>query len=183
MLQYRFALTPEDFVAYNEYLQLKAPGRRKIMFRLLIPVSIFIIILVAASVFNGVNSGSADFSSYFTIIIYGALIFLSFLSLKSRVRKMALKYASNPQNAAFFNMADYTISATGIHIKDSNKELHYQWNAFTNKVETNQYYYLFVYSNAALIFPKSIFRSEVERNQFTALLSQYLSLQAEVGEV
>ncbi|MEI9957849.1 MAG: YcxB family protein [Ferruginibacter sp.] len=68
-------------------------------------------------------------------------------------------------------------------VKDDIKETKFQWNTFVKKQENAAYIFLYIYSTTALIIPKSVLRSEVEKEQLMKLLSQHISFDAEVGHL
>ncbi len=124
-------------------------------------------------------------SSSYTLVIYAvilaAITVLQLVSGRISAKKQAEKITANKDNRSFFLETTYDISDAGITRKDENIEASFKWSAFIRKEETNEYYFLFISSVQALIFPKRVFKTMEERKQFEKLLSQRLSFDAEVG--
>ena len=184
MITFRYALTPEDFANFTVYVQLEAPGKKKMLIkRFLRPIFLFVIFICVINISTSFIGDNFSVAEMIPIIFFLVIVLIPVLTLKARLKNAALKVARNPENAAIFNMADYTFSETGILYKDTSKEIKYQWNAFIKKQETAGYIYLFLHATNALIIPKNIFRSQVEKEQLEKLLSQYISFDAEVGHL
>src|SRR5882762_8674640 len=184
MITFRYSLTPQDFANFTVYVQLEAPGKKKMLTkRLLRPIFLVVILIGLINMTTSFIGDNFNIADIIPLFIFLALMLIPVFTLKARLKKAALKVAGNPENAAIFNMADYTFSETGIWYKDTSKEIKYQWNAFIKKQETAGYIYLFLHSTNALIIPKNIFRSQVEKEQLEKLLSQYISFDAEVGHL
>jgi hypothetical protein len=181
MITLRYALTPEDFANFSIYVQIDAPGKKKLIFKSLRPLIIIISIIFIANLAGTIASGTLDFSSFIGLPIILFLFLYPTLSAKPRLKKQALQFAANPENAAVFTMTDHIFSETGIIIKDATKEIKFQWTAFIKKQDNNDYIFLFLHSNNALIIPKRVLRSQVEKEQLEKLLAQYISFDAEVG--
>lgn len=120
-----------------------------------------------------------------TLFIYVAILtvitILQLISGRINAKKQAEKITADEDNRSFFLETFYEINDTGITRKDENAETRFQWKAFVRKEETAEYYFLFISSVQALIFPKRVFKTMEERTQFEKLLSQHLSFDAEVG--
>jgi len=181
MISLRYALTPEDFANFSIYVQVEAPGKKKLLFKSLRPLIIIISIIFIANIATSIGSGTLDFTSFIALPIIIFLFLYPTLSAKPRLKKQALQFAANPENAAVFTMTDHVFSETGVLIKDSSKEIKFQWSAFIKKQENNDYIFLFLQSNNALIIPKKVLRSQAEKEQLEKLLAQYISFDAELG--
>ncbi|MGG9962718.1 YcxB family protein [Ferruginibacter sp. SUN106] len=183
MISLRYALTNEDFANFSVYVQIDAPGKKRLIYKSLRPLIIIFSIVCIYNISLAVQSGNISPVDFIGVPIILFLFFFPVLSARPRLRKQALKYAANSENAAVFNMTDYIFSETGVVVKDSVKETKFQWAAFIKKQETPEYIYLFLHSTSALIIPKKMIRSEVEKEQLSKLLSQYISFDAEVGHL
>jgi len=183
MVSLRYALTPEDFIHFTVYVQLEAPGKKKLIYKSLRPLIIIFSIVCIYNISISISSQSAKPLDFIGIPIILFLLLFPVLSAKPRLKKQALKFASNPENAAVFNISDHIFSETGVQVKDAVKETKFQWSAFIKKEETAGYIYLFIQSNSALIIPKKAIRSEVEKEQLENLLAQYISFDAELGHL
>jgi len=183
MISLRYALTPEDFVNFTVYVQLEAPGKKKLIYKSLRPLIIIFAIVCIYNISTAVSSNSASPFDFIGIPIILFLLLFPMLSAKPRLKKQALQFAGNVENAGIFNISDHVFSETGVLVKDVVKETRFQWNAFIKKQETAAYIYLFIQSNSALIIPKKVIRSEVEREELAKLFAQYISFDAEVGHL
>jgi len=183
MINLRYALTPADFASFSAYVQIDAPGKKKVIFKKYLPLIVILLGVFGINIASGVMEGKFD-----TGILAGIAIFITFLSfsifsVKPRLKKQALQFAANTENAALFNMADYVFAETGVQVKDAIKDVKYQWSAFVKKEESAEAIYLFLLSSSAIIIPKRVFRSVVEKEKFDQLLSTHLSFNAELGHL
>lgn len=96
---------------------------------------------------------------------------------------MAEKIARDPGNEMMFREHNLQASDNGLVLQDPTIETRYQWKAFTKKLESQEYYFLFLNNIQALIIPKRVFTDPGQQARFDKLLSQHLSLDAEVGHL
>ena len=164
-------------------MQLEAPGKKQLIFKKYWPIIIVMSLVFLINIINGFVINKFDTTITIGIPVFAFIFLGSLFSIKPRLKKLALKFAANAENASIFQMTDYTFSDTGVIAKDNVKEVKYQWAAFVKKVETPNYFYLFLHSANALIIPNRIFRSQVEKENLRQLLSTHLSLDAEVGHL
>jgi hypothetical protein len=183
MIAFRFALTPDDFANYSIYVQLEAPGKKKLIIKRYWPVIIVLLLVFFIEFIDSFLTDKFDNTFIIGICVFVFIILSSAFSLKPRIKKLAFKFAASAENASVFRMTDYTFSETGVIAKDEVKEVQFQWTAFIKKAETDKYFYLFLHSTNALIIPKRIFRSQVEKDRFTQLLSTHISFDAELGHL
>lgn len=183
MISFRFALSPDDFANYSIYVQLEAPGKKKLIFKKFWPLIIVMLLVFFIDIINGFLTDKFDNTLIIGISVFAFILLSSAFSLKPRIKKLAYKFAASAENASVFRMTDYTFSETGVTAKDEVKEIQFQWAAFIKKAETDNYFYLFLHSTNALIIPKRIFRSQVENDTFTQLLSTHISFDAELGHL
>jgi hypothetical protein len=183
MISFRFSLTPDDFSNYSIYVQLEAPGKKKLIFKRYWPVIIVMVLVFLINIINGFVTNKFDSTITIGIPVFAFIFLSSVFSLKPRIKKLALKFAASAENVSVFRMTDYIFSETGVIAKDEVKEVQFQWAAFIKKVETDNYFYLFLHSTNALIIPKRVFRSSVEKDTFTQLLSTHISFDAELGHL
>ena len=57
------------------------------------------------------------------------------------------------------------------------------WSAFVNKVETDEYFYLYLNTILAIVIPKIVFKSLTEKKEFENILLAHFSLQAELNSL
>lgn len=157
-----------------------APERKKARLkyygRQILVNAVIIAILLYTQFFR---SNSSNLIIYAVILV--VITILQLVSGRINAKKQAEKITANKDNSSFFLETTYDISDTGIIRKDENIEARFQWSAFIRKEETEEYYFLFISSVQALIFPKRIFKTMEERKQFEKTLSLHLSFDAEVG--
>lgn len=183
MISLRYALTKDDFANFSVYVQIDAPGKKKMLFKTFRPAIIILVIIGTLNIVTAAFSQTLAFSDFIGIPIVLLLFLYPILSAKPRIKKQALKFAAHSDNTSIFNITDYVFSETGILVKDAYKETRFQWNAFIKKQENADYIFLFLHSTNALIIPKRFFRSEVEKEQLEKLFGQYISFDAEVGHL
>lgn len=182
MVSLKYSLTKEDYINYYTYMWWDAPGRQKKRWlyyaRQLFPLLLFFIAFYYTGLF--------DRSGNFILLIFGLLFatsMLSFIGVRSNTMRQAEKITDDPENASMFLEITATISETGFTMKDELQETKIQWKAFTKKLESKNYYFLFLNSIQAIIIPKRIFISPEQKAQFERLLTQYLSFEADVSHL
>jgi hypothetical protein len=182
MVSLKYSLTKEDYVNYYTYMWWDAPGkqRKRLLYyvRQLLPLLLFFIAFY--------YTGLLERSGRFILITFGLLLattLLSFIGVRTNTMRQAEKITEDPENASFFLEVTAIVSETGISMKDELQETKFQWRAFTKKLESRNYYFLFINSMQALIIPKRIFNSPEEKLQFERLLTQYLSFEADVSHM
>jgi hypothetical protein len=183
MLTLRFAITPDDFANFSAYVHLEAPGKKKLLFKKYLPLIIIVSFVLLVNIANAFVAGNFDSSVLIGLAVFISFMLINFFSIRPRLKKQAQKFAADSENAAIFNMTDYTFSETGLLTKDNFRETKYQWPAFIKKGETADYIFLFIYSASAIIIPKRVFKSTVEKEKLEALLATHLSFDAEVGHL
>jgi YcxB-like protein len=182
MLSLKFAITPEDYMEYYLYMTWDAPDRKKARLkyygRQVLVNGGIILILFYTQLFR--------LESLMLYIYIGILAFITILQIfngRILARKQGEKVTEDEANRSFFFETSFEISEAGITRKDANMETRYRWDAFVRKEESAQYYFLFISSIQAIIFPKRVFKTAEDRLQFEKLLSQHLSFDAEVGHL
>ncbi|HOZ79919.1 MAG TPA: YcxB family protein [Ferruginibacter sp.] len=182
MVAAKFAITPEDYMEYYLYMTWDAPDRKqarlKYYGRQVLVNGGIILVLFYTQLFR--------LDSLMLYIYVGILALITILQIfngRILARKQGEKITKDEDNASLFVETMFDISEAGITRKDVNIETRYHWNAFVRKEETAQYYFLFISSIQAIIFPKRVFKSAEDKMQFEKLLSQHLSFDAEVGHL
>ena len=183
MISLRYSLTPQDFIAYFKFVQLEAPGKKKAIYKTYLPILLVFSFIILLNIITSIFNGKIDYTIFITIFVFVLIFFAIKFGIKSKINKLGSAYAANSENASLFNMTDYIFSETGVFVKDDIKETKFKWAAFIKIIETDGYYYLFVHSTNGLIIPKKVFRSQVEKEKFQQLLSQYISVEAELSHL
>ena len=182
MVSLKYSLSKEDYVNYYTYLAWDAPGNKKKRLvyygKQLLPIIIFLFAFYYTGLFNRPGN--------FILLIAGFLIattLLSFIGVRTNTMRVAEKVAEHPENASIFLEASITVSEAGITTKNELMETKYQWKAILKKLESKNYYFLFINSLQAIVIPKRVFNSQEEKLQFEKLLSQFLSFEADVSHL
>jgi YcxB-like protein len=178
----KYAVTKEDYIEYYTYVSWDAPEqkRKKINYylrQLLINGGVIAIIFY---------SRAFSFHFWYMYIYLGILlltIIFQIFSARNSVSKQAEKVTLDENNASIFSEKIMEIDDSGISLKDAVTESRFRWQAFIKKQENNHYYFLFTSSIEAIIIPKRIFKLADEKSRFEKLLTQHLSLDAEVGHL
>ena len=179
MVALKYSITKEDYVNFYTYIMWDAPGKRKKRQMFYAKQSVPILIFLLAFYYTGLF----DRPGKFILLIGGFLMIttlLSFIGVRTNTMKQAESIAENPENDSIFNELNVVASETGLLIKNDLKETKYQWASIIKKLESRNYYFLFHNAMEAIIIPKRAFSNEEEKVRFEKLLSQYLSLDAEV---
>lgn len=182
MISLNYAITKDDYINFFTYVTWDAPGNSKKRMIYYAKQFIPIILFLLAFYYTGLFARS----SKFILLIAGFLALTSFMSLlgmRSSTLRQAEKITNDPGNNSIFLDMNLIVSENGLIIKNELKESRYQWKAIIKKLESNQYYFLFHSSLQAIIIPKRIFISAEEKMQFERLLTQHLSLDAEVSHL
>ncbi len=182
MLSFRYSLTKEDYINYYTYVAWDSPSNKKKRIAYYLRQTIPLLLFLVAFYYTGLFERSENF-----ILITGAVLlaimFLSFINVRSNTKRAAERVADLPDNSSIFNESTVTFSETGIIVKDELKEIKYQWKAILKKSESQNYYLLFLNAVQAIIIPKRVFKSADEKKEFEKILSQYLSFEAEVSHL
>lgn len=119
-----------------------------------------------------------------------AVVFVSllgFIALPAWVRrfyrKHVEKFSANPSNSSFFSKAELIIDEKGIQARDDVSTTMHLWRAFTKKVETEKYFYLYLGSLSGLLIPKRIFPTETEKENFSKMLLAHFPLETELNNL
>ena len=182
MVSLTYSITPDDYIHFYTYMMWDGPQnagkRKKYYLRQLIGPIVFLLMFYYTGLLNR--------DSTFIIIILVFLILttaLSIRNMRSNVQKQAERIAEDPGNESIFRENRLQASETGIWLQSNDTEVRYQWNAFTKRMDNPEYYFLFTSNIQAIIIPKRVFTDLDQRNRFDKLLSQHLSLDAEVGHL
>ncbi len=178
VIQFRYAITKEDYVNFYTYVFWDARENQKkriyYYIKQLIPLAIFLY----AFYYTGLLQRSGSFM-YVVIGLLVATSLLSFINVRSNVTKSAEKIADNKENVSLFEEKLIEISENGISVKSPMVEGFYRWPSIIRKTETKEYYFLYTSAIYALIIPKRSFPSPADRANFDKLLVQHLSFQAD----
>lgn len=179
MVSVKYALTKEDYMNYYTYIMWDSPGNRRKRRLYYVKQVLPILLFLAAFYYTGL----LERQSKFILLIVGFLLlttFLSVIGIRSNTMRQAEKIANEPDNDPIFLETQLTASESGLSLADSVSQTQYQWKAVIRKLESQNYYFLFVNALQAIIIPKRVFGSPDQRQQFDRLLSQHLSFEAEV---
>ena len=182
MLTLRYKITREDYINYYTYVTWDAPEnlqkRRKYFLK-----HLGIIVLFTGMFYF---TGLFDRSSIFAFLVIAFILLTTLVSMtgiRSSINKQAQTLSDDPYNSSIFLPTVLTASDTGILLQDELTETNCKWQAFVKKQENKDYYFLFFNALQAIVIPKRVFRNTAEKSQFDKLLSQFISLEAEVGSI
>jgi hypothetical protein len=182
MIALNVTLTREDYITFYTYVSWDSPENRnkriRFYIRQLIPLAVFLF----AFYYTGIFRRDSTFILIFGVAMVATAV-LSLMSARSTLKRQAEKVCSNPDNESIFRERQYVFSDTGILVKDPMMQSTLQWAGIIRKVESQNYYILFLNGIQALIIPKRAFASNEQQDQFVRLLSQHLSMEAEVGHL
>lgn len=182
MVSLKYSLTQDDYINYYLFMTWDAPGRKKgrlkYYLRQVLINSGVIAILFFTDIFRFNRT-----SLYIYVGVMLVITLMQIFNARLNVKKQAEKTAAAPGNQNFFLDLTIDISDAGVISKNEIAETKYRWPAFIKKEENNEYYFLFTSDVQALIFPKRVFKTGTDRQQFEKLLSQHLSFDAEVGHL
>jgi hypothetical protein len=115
------------------------------------------------------------------VVFVTGITLLSVMGARSNIEKQAEKIADHPDNSSLFLPGVISFSESGIHLKNDLIESKFQWKAFIKKLESENYYFLFISNIQALIIPKRLLPNNESKIQLEKILNQYLSMDAELG--
>ncbi|MEO7524738.1 MAG: YcxB family protein [Ferruginibacter sp.] len=182
MVSFKYALTKEDYINYYTYIVWDAPVNKKKRLLYYAKQVLPLLIFLLAFYYTGLFDRNGKFIS----LIAGALLLTSLLSLlgvRTNMMKQAQKVADNPENRSIFLDMTVIVSEAGITVKDELKETKYQWGSVIKKLESKNYYFLFVNAIQGIIIPKRAFNSTEQKAQFEKILGQYVSFEAELAHM
>jgi hypothetical protein len=145
-------------------------------------MGIFALVIISNFLVSADNN-RFDLSVLLVALMFAFFVLANVFTARTRLKKQALQFADSADNAAIFAVTDYTFAETGVIVKDNFKLVHFNWNAFIKKTETDKYIYLFITGTGAIIIPLRIFKSAAEKEKLLQLLRLHLSLDAEVGHL
>ena len=178
----KYAVTKEDYIEYYTYVSWDAPEQKKKKINYYLRQVLINGGLIALIFYTGVF----NFHSWYLYLYLGILLFTTLVQIfsgRNNVSKHAEKVTDDASNASIFSEKTIEIDDSGIALKDALTESRFRWAAFIKKQENKNYYYLFTSSIEAIIIPKRIFKLPEEKIRFEKLLTQHLSLDAEVGHL
>ncbi len=182
MISLKYSITEEDYINYYTYVMWDAPEKKQSKLKYYLRQAGINIIVIMVLLYTDIFRHN----QLYLYIYIGILIIITLLqvfSARANVGKQAEKIARAKNNRSLFYEMHADINDAGIYIKNDVMEAVYQWPAFVKKQENDAYYFLFTNSIEAIIFPKRIFKTVAEKEQFQRLLSQHLSFDAEVGHL
>ncbi|MDB5200887.1 MAG: YcxB family protein [Ferruginibacter sp.] len=177
-MQLQYAISATDYQAYYTWVMWDAPKNKKRRATYFLRQGLPLLAFLAAFYYTGTFAGFSRFT-WLAIFFLAATFGFSFFNVRSKYQRIALEIAEDPANASIFLSNLLTIDNSGIVLKNEQSAHHFSWQAFIRKEETKDHYFLFVSAIQALIVPKRIFTTDVERQQFASLLSKNISLDAE----
>lgn len=180
MLTLNFALTKEDFCNFYLFVMWDKPSKQKKRRLLYLKQIVTTILFLTVFYFTGLFNRSNSFA-YIVVSFLLLTTILSITGLRSGLKSEANKISENVDNASIFLNSLVVINENGISLKDKLSERIFKWEAFNKLEENKDYYFIFYTASEALIFPKSIFKSEADKTIFDQLLSRFLSFEAAFG--
>lgn len=182
MVALTYSISKDDYVRFYTYMMWdspqNAPKRRRYYVRQVIPPLLFLL----AFYYTGILERSTEFKLLIVVFLAGTTV-MSLLSNRSNIQRNAEKIADDPANAPMFAQRTVQASDSGLLVTEPYTETRYRWQAFTRKLENDRYYYLFTDAMQAIIIPKKSFSDATSLDRFGKLLSQHLSLDAEIGHL
>ena len=182
MLTLNFALTKDDYDNFYTFVAWDSPGKhakRSLYFlKQLGTIVLFTGIFYYTELF--------DRNSLFAFIVISLILVTAILAItgvRSSIKNQAKKISNDPENSSIFVNTAVVISAAGIFLRDDLTERKLQWPAFIKKLENKEYYFLFYNSMEAIIIPKRVFKNKEDKLLFDSLLIQFLSFEAELGNL
>jgi hypothetical protein len=177
MIIVKFKLTQTDLFNFNYYTQWAAPENKSHHFNFYlgtfsIPVAFMFIILVS-------ERFGAGLKNFFILSAISAAMGLFFVyNGIDRFKRRIQKLYSNENNFSFFMEKELIINGSGIIERDDNSESRTNWRGVVKKIETKEYFYLYLSTVQAVIIPKSCLNSE-QTESLRMILAEHLSLKAE----
>jgi hypothetical protein len=181
MILIRFKLTEADLFNFNYYTQWAAPGNKSHRFNFYlstfsIPLAFVVVIIVSERFGAGIKN-------FFVLLtIAGAMGLFFIYNGIDRFKRRIQKLYSDENNFSFFTEKELTIDNSGIIERGENSESRINWRGIIKKVETKEYFYLYLNTVQAIIIPKSCLNSD-QTDKLRMVLSEHLSLKAEFNQL
>jgi len=183
MVALSLQLTTEDFYQFNYYTSWTASwnSRKRIIYYCRNILSAGIGSLLGVYLLER----KISLTAILVAVVFALL--LGFIGLPVWVRrfyrKSVDKFSANPSNSSFFSKAELIVDETGIQARDDVSTTMHLWRAFSKKVETDEYFYLYLNSQSGLVIPKRIFQTQTEKENFTKILLAHFPLEAELSDI
>jgi hypothetical protein len=182
MLQLKYAITEQDYIAFFVQHFWDNKEKRKKRNRLILKQFLFwlVLSLVIAYLLYGKSLSSSIYAV--GIILFSGFGIAQIFSGKSGLVSQAKHFAANPQNECFFIETSYELGDNGIASKNRFGEGIIFWSGIVKKEETATHYFLFNSAVQAIIIPKRYLVHENEKLALEKLLTKHLLLSAEFEE-
>jgi hypothetical protein len=182
MITLNFKLTKEDYFNYYYYSTYLAPGKKAAVIKSRLKGFFIFSFLLLLIRFTSPER-TLDTFFFISIAMMASIYLLPLFTVEMDTRKQINAFLNNPLNCYLLMKTEVIISETGISAKDEFTESKYQWNAILKKEETKEYYFLFTNSIQAIVIPKRILATAVEKETLSKLMAQHISFDAEVGHL
>jgi hypothetical protein len=183
MVALSLELTTEDFYQFNYYTNWTASwnSRKRFIY--------YCRNILSAGVGSllGIYLIERKISLTAILVVVVFVLLLGFIALPAWVRRFYRKYvekfSANPSNNSFFSKTELIIDEKGIQARDDVSTTMHLWRAFTKKVDTEKYFYLYLSSLSGLVIPKRIFQTQTEKENFSKILLAHFPLEAELNNL
>jgi len=182
MITLNFKLTKEDYFNYYYYSTYLAPGKKAGVIKSRLKGFFIFSFLLLLIRFTSPER-SLDTFFFISIAMMASIYLLPLFTVEMDTRRQTYAFLNNPLNSDLLTNTEITISETGIAAKDELSEAKYQWNAIVKMEESKDYYFLFTNSIQAIVIPKRILNTEVEKEALSKLMAQHIPFNAEVGHL
>jgi len=177
-----FELTREDYFNYAYYTGYLAPGKKAELIKSRLKIFLFYLLILLLVKFSSAGETFTTFF-FFSVFMLACIYLIPLFTVDVDTRKQTIAFLENPLNHNVLINTEVTISETGVAAKDMFTESKYRWDCVTKNEETKDYYFLYLNSVQAIIIPKRILKSEIEKENLSKMLAQHIPFNAEVGHL
>jgi hypothetical protein len=178
MLVLEYSLTKEDYIKFNYYTAWESPEKKSYRIKYWFKMALYI--AIGVSIPPIIEPRPLTFENILPLA--GVFVIFLFLTVhfytKVHIKKAVERFLNQRENAHVLSKSHLIISDNGIDEINQVSEVKYKWEAIKNKVESKDYWYLYINSNYALVIPKR-FLNENEKLQLSSFLSKNLPLTSE----
>lgn len=167
-----FTLSLEDIMTFQKYhLKNKSAAykKRKMIFYPMLPFLLLILMIVNEG-FGSTTIIINLIASVLWVLFFPVLFFrITLLKVKRRLRKL-----ENKGELEVVKPSKMKFTEKGIELERKHFHSDFDWNFIKELEETNNFFYLYIQTSAAVILPKEISFNEEENSSYQEFVRNHL---------
>ncbi len=168
----RYQLTIDDWLAFNRFYQKTSPISRNQIQRAKILYTLIVIFAALATIF--VLSKTISFIAIVLVGFVGLIVYMTIENFfVARMDKNARRVYESGQNKTLREMTTLTISPDHIESQSSLLESRMKWPLVEKVAIEQDYIFIFVSANQAIIIPNRAFQHAAQRQECIGCINRY----------